>query len=116
MFLDEKKIVKIKPDVFSLESLIAWLEKQPADKEYFYSNPYNCLLCQYFEANGYPNCSVTPRQLHPNRRRDDESITFSSDFETVAHGGCRTFGGSLKIANRLAGKGGFVNFIRSFFK
>lgn len=121
MFLDETKIVETKPDVFKLETLIAWLEKQPADRVYNYCNPHGCLLCQYFTANGYPNCSVAPRQLHPNGRLGGyEVIYFSDDFERVAVGDLyrrnRTFGGSLKIAKRLAGQGGFVNYLRSFFK
>lgn len=39
-------------DVFSLESLIAWLEKQPADKEYDWSRAGSCLLGQWCEAHG----------------------------------------------------------------
>jgi hypothetical protein len=45
-----KKIVK--PDVFSLESLIAWLEKQPAETNYGWGRMGDCLLHQYLIAHG----------------------------------------------------------------
>ena len=35
-----------KQDVFSLESLISWLEKQPGQTEYNYCNPMECLIAQ----------------------------------------------------------------------
>lgn len=41
-----------KADPFSLDSLIAWLEKQPADKPYDWGGD-DCLLCQYLEARGF---------------------------------------------------------------
>lgn len=42
-----------KADPFSLEGLIAWLEKQPADKTYNFSNCQGlCLLSQYLTASG----------------------------------------------------------------
>lgn len=46
-----------KPDVFSLESLIAWLETQPPEKTYdWMGNACNggCLLDHYLFAFGYP--------------------------------------------------------------
>lgn len=43
------KTIETKADPFSLESLIAWLEKQPADKKYDYFNCQGaCLIDQYF--------------------------------------------------------------------
>lgn len=49
MFLDQTH-VGTKPDVFSLESLIAWLEKQPGDNVYCYDDAGHCLHAQYFTA------------------------------------------------------------------
>ena len=40
--------------VFSLQGLIAWLETQPAETEYEYTNTSDCLLCRYFKARGVP--------------------------------------------------------------
>jgi hypothetical protein len=45
----------VRPDVFSLQSLIAWLEQQPADKEYdFYDCGGECMLDRYGDAMGMP--------------------------------------------------------------
>ena len=41
-----------KPDVFSLEGLIAWLETQEPETQYDYCDPRGCLLCSYFRARG----------------------------------------------------------------
>lgn len=43
---------------FELRSLIEWLEKQPADGEYNYCDPHNCLLSQYFRGVGLPVSQV----------------------------------------------------------
>lgn len=45
-----------KPDVFSLEGLIAWLETQPPETEYnFMDCNGGCLIGQYLLANGQEN-------------------------------------------------------------
>ena len=52
MFVEGGK-TENKADVFSLESLIAWLEKQPADGEYCYHDLNgHCLICQYLTSHG----------------------------------------------------------------
>lgn len=38
---------------FELQSLIDWLEKQPAEAEYDYASIGNCLNCQYLRAVGF---------------------------------------------------------------
>lgn len=53
MLYDPKWEVKVKPDVYSLEGLIAWLEKQPADKKYNWASTNSCLCSQYFVGGGY---------------------------------------------------------------
>jgi len=52
MLYDPKWEVQTKPDVFSLESLIAWLETMPADKKYDWAFAESCLLGQWCAANG----------------------------------------------------------------
>lgn len=47
-----KSKVEVKADPFSLESIIAWGEKQPADRNYNWVSS-DCYLCQYLKANGY---------------------------------------------------------------
>lgn len=44
---------KTETDVFSLESLIAWLEKQPRDGEYNWNSFENCMCAQYFGGRGW---------------------------------------------------------------
>lgn len=51
-FDGNEKQYETKPDVFSLEGLIAWLETQPADGAYDYLDGSNCALCQYLRARG----------------------------------------------------------------
>lgn len=47
-----------KADPFTLASLIAWLEKQPASAPYSYMSNGQCLLAQYFTAVGYRDVSM----------------------------------------------------------
>lgn len=39
-----------KPDVYSLDGLIAWLEKQPPETEYEWGNCQKCLIGTYLAA------------------------------------------------------------------
>ncbi len=41
-----------KPDAFSIEGLIAWLETQNPSAEYNYADTGNCLYCQYLRSRG----------------------------------------------------------------
>ena len=44
-------------DKFSLDTLIAWLERQPVDGTYNYINSNQCLLAKYYtEMYGEPIC------------------------------------------------------------
>jgi hypothetical protein len=52
MLFDPKWEVEVKADPFSLEGLIAWLEKQPADKTYCYGDGGACLIHQYLTSCG----------------------------------------------------------------
>ena len=47
MPLDDRNWVETKPEVFSLEGLIAWLEVQDKDKAYCYLDADHCLMGQY---------------------------------------------------------------------
>jgi hypothetical protein len=40
-----------RPDPFTLEALIAWLEKQPPETDYNWMSGNDCLLCRYLKAN-----------------------------------------------------------------
>ena len=51
-------------DKFSLDTLIAWLERQPVDGTYNYRMPRECLLAQYYtEMYGEP-VTVTSMGRH----------------------------------------------------
>lgn len=41
-----------KSDEFSLRALAAWLEKQPPETQYCYSNLFDCLLSRFVRATG----------------------------------------------------------------
>jgi hypothetical protein len=90
-----------KPDVFSLESLISWLEKRPADKAYDYTDCRGCLLAQYFTAMGYECVEVAPMMFDHKISGNKIFQHFSDQFETVALCEDRTFGAALKLARRL---------------
>lgn len=60
MLYNPKWLPETKPDVFSLESLIAWLEMQPADTKYDWYNINDCLMCRYLQAHGYLDPASRP--------------------------------------------------------
>lgn len=90
---------KVQADVFSLESLIAWLEKMPPKAEYDWSRAESCVLGQWCAANG-----LEGRQLF------DKSLELgcwsrgNGQFAEVALGDLRncTFGAALTRARKAA--------------
>jgi hypothetical protein len=87
--------VETKPDVFSLESLIAWLEKQPAQETYCYSSNGDCLLAQYFTGMGFVGVHVGGGDF------DHEgaiNVKFPAILGDVAYYHPRTFGAALSRA------------------
>ena len=89
MFFDETHI-GTKPDVFSLESLIAWLEKMPADNAYNAANPRECLLGQWIMSAGVDDPTIT-------------SVTMGNrmPFNDIAVARPYTFGAALDRARAL---------------
>jgi hypothetical protein len=91
---DPKWEVEIRSDPFSLESLIEWLEKQPSDEIYCYTEPGGCLLSQYFYAAGFGTVNMGPEDF-------DYGETFQHraklprHFDDIAQGWSRTFGAAL---------------------
>lgn len=73
------------PDVFSLESLAAWLEKQPGETRYNYADSRDCLLCRYFRANGVPVWSLTREGFRLTR--DGDKIPYPLEMGKVANYG-----------------------------
>lgn len=64
MLYDKRWDKTTKADPFTLESLIAWLEKQPADRTYHYTCQDGCLLAEYFRSAGFESARVTFNVLH----------------------------------------------------
>jgi hypothetical protein len=85
----------IKADPFSLESLIAWLEKQPADATYDYCISSSCLIAQYLQACGVEEFDIESPML--SERPEIQ------DFGRIANGGqpVDTFGAALDRARKM---------------
>lgn len=77
--------IETKPDVFSLEGLIAWLEKQPATLTYDYTSPRKCLLSRYLIDAGFDDPVIF--------RLGDMGRRIPEDMHHAAHGGHRHLGG-----------------------
>lgn len=87
-------------DPLPIAPLIAWLEKQPADGQYVYTDGSNCLLAQYFRASGYRDINLG----NITARLDGERVFLPISFQRIAgyYGGERTFGAALERAKNLA--------------
>jgi hypothetical protein len=102
MFFDPGTKPEVKADPLSLDSLIAWLEKQPADMEYDYLCNGHCLLGEYFRHVNPAFYSVGPYQAHfrEGNTFTDWDVPRTWDRLAVEHP--RTFGAALKRARKLA--------------
>lgn len=85
---------EVKADPFSLESLIAWMEKQPAEKAYDYTHPSKCLVAQYLKAMGVKHFSLSVSEL--------KQLGWNRIVNPLY--GEHTFGGALKRTRALAAK------------
>ena len=81
-----------KADPFSLESLIAWLEKQPAECSYDWQFIPNCLLGQWARAMG-----VSGEYAILNRSK---ALGMSTPFSGIALFSPCTFGAALERARK----------------
>ena len=62
----QKKSVEVQPqpDLLSTDSLMAWLEQQPAGEAYAYRDPHRCLLARYFESHGKVGLCIGTYHIH----------------------------------------------------
>jgi len=88
--------VETKPDVFSLDGLIAWLETRSVDGIYCYTDSGNCLLCQYFTANGFQGIALDAFGFSHDGWNTE--VRYPSIFNEVAIQHPRTFGAALERA------------------
>jgi hypothetical protein len=93
----DAKPIETKADPFKLGTLIAWLEKQPADKPYCYLSCGECLLANYFTAHGLKRVSLGYNALH----HSGGIRLLPPDFNDIAYYGTRTYGAALDRARAL---------------
>ena len=84
--------------------LTSWLEQQPADKEYCYSDSGGCLIYQYLKAKGFPVFSVNPEQWSElgGKNFSYKRHTLPRDWNNISKGFDQTFGAALERAKALA--------------
>lgn len=80
---------------FSLEALIAWLEKQPEGDKYNHRCAGHCLLAQYFAAVGFTNVRLGWRLIASDQFA---GRSVPEDFQLVAYTAPHTFGAALARA------------------
>ena len=96
-----------KADPMKLETLIAWLEKQPANGWYEYGCIGKCLIAQYFTAKGFVDVSVgIDRFTHGPIEARECDTKFPDAFNDIAIADAFerqwTYGAALKRARKLA--------------
>lgn len=96
-----KPETETKPDAFSLEGLIAWLETQPPETKYDYCDSGACLLHQYFTANGVPVFCVSATNWYTDGADHYRLHILPKKFNDVSVGRPRTFGAALSRARAL---------------
>lgn len=97
MLYDPKWDQQTKADPFTVESLITWLEKQPANEVYCYIDHGRCLISQYLIYHGYKNVQVysDPAFTHGDA---ETHVSYPDIFNYIAIKKERTFGGALERA------------------
>lgn len=106
MFFDPTCKPEVKADPFSLQSLIAWLEKQPADIPYCFTDVGHCLLAQYLNASGLPTHNVNPNGFYLEPKKNFVPLPWVFNRIANGHGdGPSTFGGALYRARKHAAAG-----------
>lgn len=95
MFVDEKRQgeARTKADPFTLESLIAWLEKQPANGCYYVFPTEECLLGQFAKAMGCDDAASKSWELGNQSHFARVAFEFPEDAQT--------FGSALARAKAL---------------
>lgn len=93
-------------DVMSMNSLISWLEKKPADGTYLYGSTQECLLAQYFRDQGVQVGALGNTRMLIEGEKHCTEIPLG--FQRTAGypcGGGQTFGAALERARQLVKSG-----------
>lgn len=92
------KKFETKADPFTLDALIAWLEKQPANKRYCYLDNGGCMFAQYLLYFGYKRPLIGGFCLQAeNLPRWDLPV----GWDDIPYAMPRTFGAALDRARAL---------------
>jgi hypothetical protein len=75
-------------DVMSINSLVAWLEKKPAEGTYSYINGARCLIAQYLQENGFPEARVSAHTYRKHSGGENQKLP--KEFHEIAIGGPNT--------------------------
>lgn len=100
MLYDPKWGKTTKADPFSLKSLIAWLEQQPAAGKYCYSESGHCLLARYLTAMGFEGVGISPWTYRHLPDREDRK-ELPDGWNNIAFGYPFTFGAALERARAV---------------
>jgi hypothetical protein len=105
MLYDPKWESETKADPLKVDTLIAWLEKQPADEAYCYQDHGRCLFGQYFTAMGFKNVSVGGITFsYGDSEKWEHRMDLPQGWSGIASRQPRTFGAALERAQRLPPK------------
>lgn len=100
-FMPEKKAEvadKPKADPFALNTLISWLETKTG--AYHYGSNENCLIAQYFRAQGVPFKSISGWNNY-SVHGQIQYMQYPMDFSKIASALPRTFPAALARAKKL---------------
>jgi hypothetical protein len=101
MLYDKKWDAKAKPDVFSLDGLIAWLEKQPAKTRYDWTDcGGDCLIGHYFIAMGLGK--DRPHHYHRVFYQERPENEHDGSYSRVCGVRPFTYGAALSRARKIA--------------
>jgi hypothetical protein len=90
---------EVKTDPFTFESLIAWLERQPAQKEYCFMDNGGCLFFQYLEEMGVDVVGVGGASFRREADdRDGGRHPLPTGWPSLASLEPHTFGAALERA------------------
>jgi len=100
MPFDSKNFAETKPDVFSLEGLIAWLWAQDQATEYSYYSNCNCLVAQYLKSAGirFPEPGGVGAYGYYDENHTRHPLPYSLNDAAL---GTPTFGAALERARKL---------------
>lgn len=99
MLYDPKWEVQTKTDPFTIVNLIAWLERQPARKDYCFQDNGGCLLFHYFKSCGFTGVCVGGLTA----TLDGRHVSLTDEFLEVARTEPHTFGAALARARAFVG-------------